>query len=120
MYTSLQQFHLPKLDEKEVVDFDGRAGTVELGDAAKDVDIYLEVVAERDIPWSQFYLGLAAVNLALLVATFAGTEPLTMIPDLGWGIFVATTFLVSALVHTYYNRTKMHMGQTEKPPEVEG
>lgn len=120
VYTSLQQFHLPKLDSKGVVDFDDRAGVVELTPAAEDIDIYLEVVEGRDIPWSQFYLGLAAVNLGLLVAASVGTFPLTLISGIGWGIFVATTFLVSAFVHTYVNRTEMRLGDTEKPLEVEG
>ena len=118
VYTSLQQFHLPKLDEQGVVDFDEREGVVELTPAAEDIDIYLEVVRGRDIPWSQFYLGLAAVNLGLLVAAAVGTFPLTVIPGHGWGIFVATTFLVSAIVHTYVNRTEMRLGDEKKPPEV--
>lgn len=120
VYNALQQFHLPKLDEQGVVDFDERAGVVELTPAAEDIDIYLEVVEGRDIPWSQFYLGLAAVDLGLLVAASVGTFPLTLISGIGWGIFVATTFLVSAFVHTYVNRTEMRLGDNEKPLEVEG
>jgi hypothetical protein len=118
VYTSLQQFHLPKMDEKQVVEFDDREGTVELASAAKDVDVYLEVVQGRDIPWSQYYLALSVVNLTLLTAVLAGTYPLRLIPTGGWAIFVVTTFLVSALVHAYYSRTEMRLGDSERPPEV--
>jgi hypothetical protein len=118
VYTSLQQFHLPKLDSKGVVDFDDRAGVVELTDTVRDLDIYLEVVDGNDIPWSQYYLGLAAVNLGLLVAALVGTYPLTLISGFGWGIFTATSILVSALVHTYLSSTAMRLGDTERPPEA--
>ncbi|QSG10748.1 putative trancriptional regulator, ArsR family [Halapricum desulfuricans] len=118
VYTSLQQFHLPKMDDKGVVEFDDREGVVELTAAAEQMDVYLEVVEGNDVPWSQYYLGLAAVNLGLLVAATAGTYPLRLVPDAGWGLFVATTFLVSALVHTYYSRTEMRLGDSESPPEV--
>ena len=118
VYTSLQQFHLPKMDDKGVVEFDDREGVVELTPAAEQMDVYLEVVEGNDVPWRQYYLGLAAVNLGLLVAATAGTYPLRLVPDAGWGLFVATTFLVSALVHTYYNHTEMRLGDTDSPPEV--
>jgi hypothetical protein len=120
VYTSLQQFHLPKMDETGVVEFDDREGVVELTAAAEDVDIYLEVVDGNDVPWSQYYLGLAAVNLAVLVGALAGLYPFTLVPSAGLALFVVTTFLVSALVHTYFSRTEMRLGDSDTPPEVEG
>lgn len=118
VYTSLQQFHLPKLDEKGIVEFDERAGTVELTEQAKDLDVYLEVVRGKDIPWSQYYLGLSAVNAALIAAVLVGAPPFSMLPDLAWGAFAVTTMLVSAVVHTYYN-SAMRLGAMERPPEIE-
>ena len=120
VYTSLQQFHLPKMDEKGVVEFDDREGVVELTAAAGDVDIYLEVVDGNDVPWSQYYLGLAAVNLGILGTALAGLYPFTLVPSAGLALLVVTTFLVSALVHTYFNRTEMRLGDSDTPPEVEG
>lgn len=118
VYTSLQQFHLPKLDEQGILEFDDREGLVELNSIADDVDVYLEVVEGRDVPWSHYYLVLAMVNLAVLTAAYAGTYPLRAIPMADWGIFVAVTFLVSAIAHTYVSRTEMRLGDTETPPEV--
>jgi hypothetical protein len=120
VYTSLQQFHLPKMDEKGIIEFDDREGVVELTAAAEDVDIYLEVVDSNDVPWSQYYLGLAAVNLGVLVGALAGLYPFTLVPSAGLALFVVTTFLVSALVHTYFSRTEMRLGDSDTPPEVEG
>jgi len=120
VYTSLQQFHLPKMDEKGVIEFDDRDGVVELTPVAEDVDIYLEVVDGDDVPWSQYYLGLAVANLGILAGALAGIAPFTLVPSAGLALFVVTTFLVSALVHIYFNRTEMRLGDSDTPPEVEG
>ena len=117
VYTSLQQFHLPKLDEGGVVNYDERAGVVELTDQADDLDVYLEVVYGADIPWSQYYLGLAGVNAALVAAVGMDAWPLAALPDFAWAAFVVTTLAVSALVHLYYTSSN-RLGATPAPPEV--
>lgn len=118
VYTSLQQIHLPRMDDMDVVEYDDRSGTVELGPAADDLDVYMEIVAGRDVPWSQFYLGLGVVNTVLLgvVAFDVVAHPLT---DGAWGLFAATTVLVASVVHTYYNRTEMRLQVRDVPPEVD-
>lgn len=112
VYTSLQQFHLPKLDEKRLVAFDDREGVVELGSAAEEVDIYIEVVERGNVPWSHYYLGLAAVHALLMVAAYVG-----VVSAVSVGIFCATSLAVSAMAHTYYTKTEMRLGTGEKPPE---
>lgn len=119
VYTSLQQVHLPRMAEMGAIEFDDRAGEVALGPAAEDLDIYLEVVRGRDVPWSQFYVGLGVVNLALLGAVAAGVPPLTAIPDIGWGVFSATTVLFTGLCHYVVGRREMLLGTDETPPEVD-
>ena len=119
IYTSLQQVHLPRMDGMGAVEFDDRAGVVELGPAAEDLDVYLEVVRGRDVPWSQFYLGLAAVNLALLAVVGLDAAFFTLLPDLAWGVFVATTFLVAGVCHYYIGRQEMLLGEDGSPPEVD-
>jgi hypothetical protein len=44
VYTSLQQFHLTKMDEKNVIDFEKRDGTIELDCAADNVKNCLESI----------------------------------------------------------------------------
>lgn len=117
VYTSLQSHHLPKMDEQGVVDFDDRAGVVELEASADDLDVYLEVVAEKDIPWSQYYLGLAAVDTALVAAAAVNVWPISLLPDVAWGAFVVTTLLVSAAINVYYDSTQ-RLGDEEAPPEL--
>lgn len=117
VYTSLQQHHLPKLDEKGVVSYDERSGEVELSAAAEELDIYLEVVSGNDIPWSQYYLGLSAVSAALMAAVWINVIPLP-IGDLGWMAFVVAAFTVSSLAHTYESKQNKLGG--DGPPEGGG
>lgn len=119
VYTSLQQIHLPRMDEMGAVEYDDRAGVVELGPAAEELDVYMEVVRGRDVPWSLVYVGLGVVNLVLLVAAWLDVSPLPAIPDIGWAIFATTTFLVTAISHYCINKREMMLGTDGPPPEVD-
>lgn len=119
VYTSLQQFHLPKMEEQGIVEFDDRAGEISLGPAAEGLDVYLEVVSDRDVPWSQYYLGIAAIDVLVVAGVAADVAPLTALSDLAWGVFFVTTLAISALVHSYYHAST-RLGSSEHPPDVDG
>jgi len=118
-YTALQQRHLPRMDDMGVVEFDSRAGTVEPAEALDEFDIYLEVVEGRDIPWSEYYLGLGAVAAAVVAAAHAGVPGIEAVTGLGWATFLAAAVLVSAAVHYTVTREN-RLDATDAPPEVEG
>ncbi|MFC7131944.1 MULTISPECIES: DUF7344 domain-containing protein [Salinibaculum] len=118
VYTALQQRHLPKLDEAGLVEFDKRAGTVAPTESLTDLDIYTEVVASGEFPWSQYYLGLSTTTVALLIAAWADVFPLVMLPDIAWGLFAAVSFTVSAIAHVVLTR-EMKLGASTDPPEVD-
>jgi len=115
VYTSLQQVHLPRMDDIGVVEFDSDQGTVEAGPAAEELDIYLDVVTGGDVPWSVLYVAMAVVSAALVGVAAAGVPVLGSIPPTGWAVFVVTTFLVVSAAHTYLARTEMHLGAGEPP-----
>jgi hypothetical protein len=119
VYTSLQQVHLPRMDDFDVVEFDDREGRVRMGAAAEHLDVYLEIVTGNDIPWSTFYLSLVAVNAGLLGGAMLGLPVLSAVPGIGWAAFAVTTFLVTSLAHVYLARTKMRLGETDAPPETQ-
>jgi hypothetical protein len=119
VYTSLQQVHLPRMDEMNVVEFDDRQGHVTIGPAAEDLDIYLEIVQDDDVSWSTFYFGLVLVNGGLLTGAILGVPLLASIPGIGWAVFAVTTFLVTSLAHLYLAQTEMRLGETEVPPEMD-
>lgn len=117
VYTSLQQFHLPKMEEMGVVRFDQRDGTVALTEAATDLDIFLEVVDRYDIPWSVYYVGLSAIGGVMVALSAVGVEPFVAVPFSGWTMFVLTTLTVSAVAH-YLHTRRMRLGSNSRPPEV--
>jgi len=117
VYTALQQRHLPKMADVGIVEFDKRAGTVAPTESLTDLDIYAEVVSSGEFPWSQYYLGLSVIAVALMTAVWTDVYPLVSLPDLAWGIFVTISFTVSALVHVLVTR-EMKLETASEPPEI--
>jgi len=118
VYTSLQQVHLPRMDKMGVVEFDDQSGNVQLGPAADEVDVYMEIVRGNNIPWSIFYLGSAVLNLGIILMVSL-TDAILPISNGFWlAIFSVTTFLVASLAHIYINRVEMRLGNSSKPPEL--
>lgn len=114
VYTSLQQLHLPKMDEAGIVEFDERSGTVTVTPETREFTVYLEVVNEGDVPWHGYYLGLGVIGASLLVALAADAPPFTMLPDIAWVAFLVVALLVSALAHTYVARQR-RIGHGDPP-----
>lgn len=115
VYTALHQSHLPKMDEAGVVDFNQDRGTVEPTPALEDVEIYMDVVRGREIPWSDYYIGLTALSGILLAATTLEAGPLAAMTPYAWGVFVLVSFGVSAVAHRYYSR-RNRLGIADDPP----
>jgi DNA-binding transcriptional ArsR family regulator len=117
VYNALQQTHVPKLEAAGVVEVERRE--VELTDRADELDIYLEVVPGADIPWSEYYLALGGVSLAVLIAVALGVGPFAALSGVGVGIFAVVAFLVSAAANYYYQHESL-LGGNERPPELRG
>ncbi|WP_222845491.1 DUF7344 domain-containing protein [Natronomonas salsuginis] len=117
VYTALQQIHLPQMAEAGVIEFDDRSGVVEPTIAMGAMDIYVDLVEGRDIPWSGYYLGLSVVGLAVMTAAWIGLWPLSTLPDIALGIFMFVTVAVFAAAH-HYHMTRQRLGRTEKPAEI--
>ena len=117
VYTSLQQQHLPKMDELGIVEFNKNRGTVEPAPALEDVDLYLDVVSGKEIPWSEYYLGLSFVCAALVATVGAGVWPLTALSNFSWMVFIVVVFSTSAIAHNYYTY-EMGANDEKKPPTL--
>ena len=118
VYTALKQFHLPKMDRVGVIEYDDDRGTVELAEAAQNLRVYLEVVPEKAIPWSEYYLGLGAVSSAAVAAAWMGALPLGVAPGLFLAGLIALALTVSSAVHVYNNR--QHRLEDRRPPIESG
>lgn len=115
---ALHQFHLPKLDDHGLIEYDSQRKTVTLTDAAADQDFYIDVVPKRDIPWSLYYLGYALLSGLVLVGGWAEVWPVTLLETELWGVFFVTIILFSSLVHVHDSKRNMRLGARETPPEV--
>lgn len=118
VYTALQQRHLPKMDDAGILEFDKRAGVVEPTDSLGSIDIYAEIVESGEFPWSQYYLGLSTISVALMTAVWANVYPLVLLPDIAWGVFCTVAFTFSAIAHVGVTR-QMKLGESE-PPRTPG
>ncbi|NLV06477.1 hypothetical protein GOC83_10095 [Haloarcula rubripromontorii] len=118
VYTSLQQFHLPKMADMGVIEFDQREGDVRLTESAADLDIYLELVDRYDIPWSLYYLGLSSIGTVSASLAYAGIQPFAAVPFVGWTVFLIAVFTVSSASHYALSR-QMRVGANAAPPEVD-
>ena len=115
---ALHQFHLPKLDDHGLIEYDSQRKTVELTDAAANQDFYVDVVPKRDIPWSLYYLGYALLSALVLVGGWAEVWPVTVLETELWGVFFVTIILFSSIVHVHDSKRHMRLGARETPPEV--
>ena len=117
VYISLYQSHLPTLGKRGLVAYDEDRGVVELTGPIASADVYLEVVAGRNVPWSYFYLGLSAVSGLLVLLTHYQVGVLDGISAAVVGGIITVLFAVSAVVQTLQTG-RMQLGDDGPPPEL--
>ena len=61
--------------------------------------MYLEIVSENEILWSEYYVGLAVVCGLLGTAAWAGTVPFGTVSGYAYAVLFALAFAVSGLLH---------------------
>lgn len=104
VYTALHQSHLPKLAESGFIAYEPNRGTVSLTEESRQLEMYLEVVSEDEILWSEYYLGLAVVCGLLAGAAWIGTVPFASVSGYAYAVLFALLFGVSGLVHRTITR----------------
>ncbi|MFB6096126.1 MAG: hypothetical protein ABEJ74_01905 [Haloferacaceae archaeon] len=117
VYTSLVQNHLNKMADLGVISYE--RDRVSLSDSLETVDIYLEVTSSSELPWSDYYVGLAALSLAFTVAVGLDVFPFSLVPGIGAALAVTVALLVSAVVHALYSRRKRIGGRGFLDQEAE-
>jgi hypothetical protein len=117
VYTSLYQSHLPKMERAGVVEYDRPRGMVDLTAAAGELEIYLDVVARNDVPWSVFYLGLSGLLTGVVLALLVEAAPVSFASPLAWMGAFAALFLSCSAAHVVLDR-KTALGNALRPPDV--
>lgn len=117
LYTALHQTHLPNMDRHGIVEYDRNRGVVSSTDHIDQFDIYLDIVARKDLPWSQFYLTLGAVLTTLVTVAAFGVVPFTAVDGFGYAVAVSGLFTLVAAYHALRDR-QLLLGSTDVPPDV--
>ena len=98
VYNSLHQTHLPKLDGKNVIEYDSDRKTIALREPAREVDLYMEIVTPYGITWAGYYRSLGVLALLTVIAVKTGVPLLARVPTLA----VASVFLAVIAASTSY------------------
>ncbi|WP_089826916.1 DUF7344 domain-containing protein [Halogranum amylolyticum] len=111
VYISLYQGHLPKLDEKGIIEYNQSRGWVESTPLLKQLETYVisetdeqqadseQATTESDSTSLKYYSGATAVSVVLFVATTLGLAPAVIAGSLATiitGLFGVTTLGVTS------------------------
>ena len=117
VYMTLKTTHIPMMDERGVVEFEQQTKTVRSTDLLSKLDVYVEALRKDEIPWSTYYIGLAAICLSVVIAVAADVPGAAALDPLDVGVITVVAFGVSSLVHHLVDR-RNRLGSTEEPPEL--
>ena len=104
VYTTLQQSHLPQMDEVGIVEYDSDDGVITTTDQTKELTVYLEIVPQGEFPWREYYLSFGAISLAIVTVLWVGVYPFTLMPPLVWATLFAVVLTASAVYHSLVAR----------------
>jgi len=116
VYSTLQRTPLPKL-EKERRDRRQRKKLRQATPKLKNLEIYVEVLGSKEIPWSLYYVGFAGVAVSLLIAVMIDTPVFGAFDPFDVGVLTITAFGLSSIVHHIIGK-RTRLGNAEKPPEL--
>lgn len=97
VYNALHQTHLPKLDEREIIEYDKRGKRVELNDT-RNINRYMNVVNSYGITWGEYYRSIGLIALLVLLAAELNAPMLSQVDTLLW----LTAFFVLIAASTIY------------------
>jgi len=109
-YNTLQQHHLPKLDEAGIVDYDRARGQVTLLADSRQVDLFLNWLPKAEFSRITLLLVMGTVFWLAMLATWFGVHvlevalPSFVLPALGLGFFVLFA------VHGVFTYRLLHSG----------
>jgi hypothetical protein len=107
VYISLQQTHLPKLEELGIVEYDENTKEVRPAENAAEVGVYMEVVPKYGLSYSEFCAGLGLLGVLLVVAAEMGVPVVSAMSATAWAVVVFAVLVASAVYQTYSQRSSL-------------
>ena len=104
VYIALYQAHLPKLDEKGVINYNQSRGIIEPTERVTQLTRYLETPRNdeseetadkrRSISWGSYYLSASVFGGVLLFMTAFGIAPFASVSSIAAGTIILTLFVL--------------------------
>jgi hypothetical protein len=105
VYTALKQSHLPKMDDRGIVEYDDDRGTVRVTEDASDLEVYMDLVPHRPVRWWRYYLGLGVISAILTSMAMVEVYPFSMLTTSASAVLVCSVLVGSAIVHCTVTRS---------------
>ncbi|MDG5759188.1 hypothetical protein QA600_07515 [Natronococcus sp. A-GB1] len=113
VYNSLHQTHLPQLEEVGVVEYDRDRRQVRLCKHAREVDLYMEVVTQYGVTWSEIYRALGVSGLLVVLGALLEAPLLGGVDPLLWTSLFLALFALLSLYQLWANRSLVLSGFRE-------
>ena len=107
VYISLQQTHVPKLEELGIVAYDENTKEVRPAENASKIGVYMEVVPKFGLSYSEFCGGLSLFGVLLVVAAETGVPVVNAVSASVWAVAVFVLLVASAVYQTYSQRSSL-------------
>ena len=97
VYVSLQQTHLPQLEEDGVIEYDSEAKTIQPGSHFDDVLAYIDGHDDDPSTVLQFHLAACVLGLAVIALVGLNLPLLSSIDPVLWSVLVLLAVAASSL-----------------------
>lgn len=116
VYTSLRQFHLPKLEDAGLVEYDPDDRDIRLTESAKTAEYYLNARPETDRSWLRTVLALVVAFDLLVVVSASGLWPVALATPGQWALlgFGAVTAVAAGYLYALTRETRSDVVQPSK------
>ena len=97
VYVSLQQTHLPQLEEDAVIEYDPDSKTIQPGPHFEDVLRYVDDSDGVEEGILQLHLGLCVLGLVLIALAGGGVPLISSVPPALWSVLILLGVAASSL-----------------------
>jgi len=113
-YNTLQQHHLPKLDDAGLVDFDRRQGRVLLAADPRQLELFLTLLPRTKVSWIVWFLSLGTLFWIVLLTNWLGVHILHVWVPGTANLLFGASFVVLLTAHVYILYRVLHPRKTLK------
>lgn len=115
LYTALHQTHLPKMQQRRIIDYD--RGTVAATAVLENFDIYFRSLDRDRFPWQRWSLALSTLLLGVTIAAAAGLLSFLPFGGFDYALVGALTFSLVAVGHAL-GSWRLARRASVAPPEL--